>query len=492
MVAHQRGDYSAASRLYNEFLQVVPEHGQALRLSGVLAREMGDLDLAVTRLEAAVAIDARPAAALNELALTAMARGDLEEADRQLRAALDADPRSLRARTNLGALLQHRGHLNAAADCYRQVLSAAPDDLEVCCNLANVLADAGDGDAALDVVRNALACHADDPMLLATQGAVLLGLGRLPDARAALEAGIAANPDDDMALVNLAMACLQQGDDLRAANALRDALSVNPHNARATADLVNLLSVSGSSAAALGIAHEFLLRHPGERMVLLAQAVALRDAGDHEAAGSLLNFDDLVYVEDAALDTSAADSESLATELAALVLNDESLLAEPTSKATVGGKQTGELDLARHVAFRELARRLDAAVTRAITRFTDTCGADHAALACRSDRWQLRAWATVLDSGGHQLPHLHPLAFLSGVVYVSLPDFSGGAEPQDGWLEFGALPERMRALDPPPVRRLEPRTGRLVIFPAYFPHRTLSFEAAEPRISIAFDVMRAR
>jgi hypothetical protein len=40
------------------------------------------------------------------------------------------------------------------------------------------------------------------------------------------------------------------------------------------------------------------------------------------------------------------------------------------------------------------------------------------------------------------------------------------------------------------VHRLQPREGRLLIFPGYFFHNTIPFVSTQRRISIAFDLMR--
>jgi uncharacterized protein (TIGR02466 family) len=107
------------------------------------------------------------------------------------------------------------------------------------------------------------------------------------------------------------------------------------------------------------------------------------------------------------------------------------------------------------------------------------------------DRWTLRTWGTVLEAGGYQTAHMHPLGWLSGVYYVEIPDglpaemTATGA----GALEFGAPPARVSAAASHPLRRVEPRAGRLVLFPSYLYHRTLPFAGAGRRISLAFDVM---
>ena len=96
-------------------------------------------------------------------------------------------------------------------------------------------------------------------------------------------------------------------------------------------------------------------------------------------------------------------------------------------------------------------------------------------------------WATVLDEGGHQTPHIHPSGWLSGVYYVAIPPGDGGDE--HGWIEFGRPPPEYAFREPPKTKALRPRAGLLVLFPSYFYHRTLPFSGTATRISIAFDVV---
>ncbi len=58
-----------------------------------------------------------------------------------------------------------------------------------------------------------------------------------------------------------------------------------------------------------------------------------------------------------------------------------------------------------------------------------------------------------------------------------------------GWIEFGRPRSDIHCTVEPEVRALQPKEGLMVLFPSYFYHRTVPFEAAEERISIAFDVL---
>jgi len=61
-------------------------------------------------------------------------------------------------------------------------------------------------------------------------------------------------------------------------------------------------------------------------------------------------------------------------------------------------------------------------------------------------------------------------------------DRAGGA------VELGCLPESYSAKTAPPTRRIEPRPGLFVSFPAFLPHRTVPATGPGEQVSIAFEV----
>ncbi len=103
----------------------------------------------------------------------------------------------------------------------------------------------------------------------------------------------------------------------------------------------------------------------------------------------------------------------------------------------------------------------------------------------------IMGWANLLTEGDWQAPHMHPTPgnLASGVYYVRLPE---DPEPPQGWIEF---------LNPHPIavhhgatltRRLEPRSGKLILFPPYYIHYVHPFRGSGQRAIIAFDVLRER
>lgn len=486
MTLHRAGRVAEADEHYAAVLRAEPAHAQALRLRGILARDTGNLELSLKLLrKAADAAPADPEPAA-ELGLSYLAAGYLQLAEAAFRKAVARDPDSRKALANLGALLQYRGHVQASIDCHRRVLELDPEDVEVRCNLATTLVEAGRGEEALAECDAALADAPGRPELLATKGAVLVGLGQFATAVPLLEAALETGPDD-MALINLGMARQQLDQPAAAMAALETAVRVNADNARATADLTTLLSATGRSDAALRLSADFLQRHPGERLVLASRGVALRDAGQADAARELVDLQRLVRIRELAVPRGFGDRAAFNARLAALLRADPSLLPSPLSKATRGGTQTGELDPDSSPVLGAFRDSLNAELRQVIAALKQEGFAAHPVMAWASERWTLRIWGTLLAPGGHQLPHLHPLAWLSGVYYVEVP----GGLGDDGALEFGEPPPRVTARVEPERRRISAEPGRLVVFPSWFWHRTLPFAQSGERISVAFDVMPA-
>ncbi len=489
MAAHQAGRRAEAQRLYRRAIQANPRDARALRLRGILARELGDLEASGRYLGRAAEVAAASPEPLAELAVTRMAAGDLEGAERALREALNRDPAHVKSLANLGALRQYRGHIVEAIGLHERVLARQPGDHEVRCNLAKALAEAGRGEEALALCDEALAADGANPLVLAAKGAVLWDLGRCAESVQALERAVVRYADDDMAWVNLAYARVRRGEPGPATEALRAAVRANPASARATADLINLLAGAGRREESLGLARDFLAAHPGERQVLAAQVFALRDAGCEAEAAALLDFDRLIRVIDVRAPNGFTATGEFNARLRQVIETDPSLLPSPASKATRGGAQTGEFSFASDPVLVALRRVIDAAIAETAAALGATGLAGHPAMARAAPSWTLRAWGTVLEGGGSQSPHIHPLGWLSGVYYAALPADMGAGGAQAGWLEFGAPPERFVVAVPAVTRAVEPVAGRLVIFPSYFYHRTLPFAAAGRRISIAFDVV---
>jgi len=161
--------------------------------------------------------------------------------------------------------------------------------------------------------------------------------------------------------------------------------------------------------------------------------------------------------------------------------------SEFLSQSVRGGTQTDgnlfhriEPDI---VALREAVR---AAAAEHAARLPPVDAA-HPLLRHRPERIQFTgAWSVRLLAGGFHSNHVHPAGWLSSAFYVVLPPDVGRDEA--GWLTLGGAHAEL-GVDVPPHRVIEPRPGRLALFPSWMWHGTRPFGEGE-RMTVAFDVAR--
>lgn len=96
------------------------------------------------------------------------------------------------------------------------------------------------------------------------------------------------------------------------------------------------------------------------------------------------------------------------------------------------------------------------------------------------------SWSVRLRNGGFHANHVHPAGWFSSALYVALPAPAGDGQDRAGWLSLGE-PQTELGLGMTPSRFIEPKTGRLVIFPSIMWHGTRPFASGE-RLTVAFDV----
>jgi cytochrome c-type biogenesis protein CcmH/NrfG len=161
---------------------------------------------------------------------------------------------------------------------------------------------------------------------------------------------------------------------------------------------------------------------------------------------------------------------------------------EPVDQSLRGGTQTqGELLSRINPEIRELRRAIVAAVERHVAQLPPPRPGHPTLIETRAPILFSGSWSVRLTGGGHHVDHVHPAGWLSSALYVSLPGEADRGSGEAGWLVLGQASDLVPEL--PPIRVVEPKPGRLVLFPSTMWHGTRPFAAGE-RLTIAFDVKR--
>jgi tetratricopeptide (TPR) repeat protein len=157
-----------------------------------------------------------------------------------------------------------------------------------------------------------------------------------------------------------------------------------------------------------------------------------------------------------------------------------------------GGSQTdGPLLRRTDPAIRRLRAAIVTAVEQYVARLPRPDPA-HPLLGPQRDR-RVRfsgSWSVRLHGGGRHANHVHPQGWISSALYFNLPARNSGEPDDAGWLVLGE-PQAELGLDLPPHTKIEPKVGRLVLFPSWMWHGTRPFAEGE-RLTVAFDVAPSR
>lgn len=444
---HQSGRTAAAEAAYRAILDTTPDDGDALNCYGILLMQLTQVEPALAAFRRAAELLPAQAGVQSNLARAALAVGDPETALLAAERAIASGGGNVGTWQLLGNALKEMNRIEDAITAFNDGRTHFPEDFQLQYNVAVCEQIAGRPEDAEKTLRDLIARRPKQPQAWLGLGNALSAQARLDEAEAAYRRVLNDMPMLAQCWINLGMVLLRGGRRSEALTAFRQALSLKPANQSALA--------------------------------------ALSAASPDDATG-LLDFDAVLIDRPLPLTNAnmAEFNAALATELLAQPVQQK----DPLHKTTRGGFQTGNLILADTPALAQFVAALRTEVQQRMDTMVERyAAANHPLAGSRPERWRLNLWATILEAEGHQEPHLHPAGWLSGVYYVALPAVDGNS--QAGWIELGRPPSIMQIADDPVVRLQQPRAGHLLTFPSYLHHRTLPHASAQPRISLAFDVI---
>ena len=214
--------------LFTHALAVTSNNDVALNNLGIIFLDKGQLDEAISKLQAAIDLRPENAPAHDNLAKALLKKGQVAEAMVHYRKFLELEPASVEARNTLGTVLIQQGHVREAVEQWQEVLATEPENGNAASNLAWVFATCPedsirDGKRATELGKRALRISGGKiPMIYKVLAAAYAETGRFADAvetaqRGADLATIQGNPDLAAELQSN-IALYQSGRPLRDAN----------------------------------------------------------------------------------------------------------------------------------------------------------------------------------------------------------------------------------------------------------------------------------
>ena len=175
-------------------------------------------------------------------------------------------------------------------------------------------------------------------------------------------------------------------------------------------------------------------------------------------------------------------------QLTATLRNLHTLSGQPLEQSLRGGTQT-DGNIFTHIdpVLVQLREAIRDTVAEHVAKFPAPDPSHPLLGVARSPIRFQGAWSVRLHTKGYHANHVHPAGWISSALYIVLPPDLG--QEDAGFLTLGEARSEGFKIDLPPFRTVEPKPGRLVLFPSYMWHGTRPFSEGE-RMTVAFDVAR--
>lgn len=389
----------------------------------------------------------------------------------------------------LGRLHLEEGDLKAAEDVFRKGVGAFAGDVPLQVALAKTAWMAGDHAGFCTTILDAADRWPDNIAMRLSAADLLRRADRPTEAETLLRQGLALRSDEPGLQAALGTLLDEMGRPGEGIAPLQQARAAWPTATEVAGNLAHALLRAGRVEEARREIAGLRQAEPLNQTWLAYEMLALRVSGETAAYGRLADYDRMVKAYDLSPPPGFATIEAFNAALVEQVRSLHSLDAHPLDQSLRNGSQTtkGLLNTTD-----PLIAAFIAALDPAIRAYMAAMREDpsHPLDGRRTGNYRLSGcWSVRLNAGGYHVNHLHPEGWISSAYYLSVPEGVAGAPDRQGWIQFGE--PRFPIAGCGPERAVEPKPGRLVLFPSYMWHGTIPFRQGTERMTIAFDAVPA-
>ena len=425
---------------YKKIIKLREDFGPAHFNAGLLMQKRGNTEQAVSYLEKAVELMSDNAEVIAALGSVLKENGDYEEAKEKTLAAISIKD-DARFYFNLATIFRDQGDLDSAKEKYHEALNLRNNFPEAYNNLGEISRDEGDSEKAADFFKKALDVNAS--------------FGR--------------------ALYNLGILYQDKGEFLAAAESFRES-KIEDWKARVCYCYYkgnNLTKFLSEFKTTMNLPHW---------SPLLASLSAHYSKSYNTSDPYNFCSDPLKYVRKRNIAVLAESNSKFRTDLINQ-LNKLEIGSRKQGRLINGVQSAGNLLRRKEDVFRVLAGHILVEIDNYVDELDKDC--EFLRAFPKAPSFQ-SSWFVKMQNQGHLTSHIHETGWLSGVVYLKIPD---NQLDNDGNIQFGIDGDLYPNTDVTyPKKILDLNEGDIVLFPSSVFHQTIPFKSKSERICIAFDI----
>lgn len=447
---YERGLINEAEEVAVSYTQAFPSHPFSWKVLGAVLRAKGKRNDAIRAINTAIACAPEDFEAYNSLGLTLQEIGKLRDSESAFRTAITINSDCIEAHFNLGNTLKKSGQLEKAAKAFKKAASLSPNFAEAHVNLGNTYRE----------------------------------LGKTRSAKASYLRSIELRPGLTEAFYNLASMLKEVEDYEEAENWFKRVLALRPGYQHADSQLLTCLFLLNRKSSFLEKLRSMV--DQGEVNATIGSLVCRsRLRYGYESLNPFCN-EPLEYVCHMNLNHKHGFERDLLGKLKDVLRDNK--VSTRSQPLLLGGHQTyGNLFAIKDHRI-ELVEKI---IRYEIDKYLITHSSSEEGFIRKwPEEYNLYGWIVSMESGGNLRPHIHEQGWLSGSLYINVPqkqyDESGSLV-----LSLGVETDT-RHFRENSSKIIDVATGSLVLFPASLMHHTVPFESDEDRVVFAFDVIRSK
>jgi tetratricopeptide (TPR) repeat protein len=511
---HQEGKTDIAQEYYNQVLKIDPNHSQALNNIGVIFKGLGenqkakecyekaikinpnyvdvyynlgkifqrlsDLQKAKDCYEKAIKIDPNYADAHNNLGIIFKELGNFQKAKYCYEKAIGIDPNYVNAHNNLGIIFKELGQYQKAKDCFEQAIKINPDYAEAYNNLGTLSSLAGKIQEAKGCYKKVIKINSNYSEAHNNLGIIYRELGEYQKAKACFERAIEINPNDAEVNNNLGLTFKNLGDPQKAIIYFEKAIEIKP----GISDISNNLLKSSYETNNQSILFKELdsIIKEGKMNAVIGSIVSRTEIKYGVKKENPFCNDPLDYILKTDL-IKKYDFKNVIIDRVYNILKNDSLSNKTQTLITNGYQTAGNLFANEDINTKEIQKIIHTEIEKYFLKFKDS---KEGFIKNWPNNYNLKGWLICLKKGGRLKAHMHELGWLSGSIYVNVPQ---KLQTDSGNLVVCIDENDNDKSNNKNKKSIDVVSGSLCLFPSSLLHYTVPFEAEEERIVLGFDMI---
>ena len=418
---------------------------------------------------------------------------------------------NLEKRINEQGQLVNKGKFKDALNLSKDLYKEYPSDIRILNNMALAYKNLGHNNEARNIFLKIIEMEHDPkwPMIYSNAGSLLLNLGETKKSLEANKLAIQFNEKDHTALNNMGMAFAELGNPDNAIKCYKRSLEIDPNNNSANYNLANIYRITRNYKEA--IKHYDLTN---ERLSKSNQLECIYKDNNKEFFNEKLNsliINDKLQPLIASLSSHAAirynqkdnypfcpnpmdfiykldlyDDDRFDDQFLfnlADEINNAQIDKKTQSLLNNGVQSSGNIFLQNLPHIKILQTIVQDSLEKYYINFSEKVDL---LIQNWPKKYKLIGWVVIMQSSGSLMPHMHKEGWVSGSLYLNIPENRSGNQGNIKFsLNGGAYPDDNKDY---PEKVVDIKRGDLVMFPSSLFHSTIPFESEESRVSFAFDL----